>query len=182
MFYPFEMIAGIYPLSINIVRRKARDRDIRISHDREGIGSIINDAMAYADDGMPGALRRDKFTTLQVETTDYRTAVLSPSVSRGICDMKGIMQALGLAMGIMAKEKVKTKMWLRGFYMIFEEAGHYDHDSGRRYRGERSRIMLGDIHKHYVIRSKPGYPQRRRLALNTLTMENIRTLDERLHT
>ncbi|NIP36025.1 MAG: hypothetical protein GWN18_13770, partial [Thermoplasmata archaeon] len=51
--------------------------------------------------------------------------MLSPSLSRGVCDLRSIMQALGLGMGIMAKDKVRTKTWLRGFYMIFEEPGHY---------------------------------------------------------
>ena len=112
----------------------------------------------------------------QVETFDYRTAVLSPSISRGVCDLTSIMQALGLAMGIMAKQKVHTKMWLRGFYLIFEEPGHYDVESGNRYRGERTRIMLGDIHKHFALRSRPGYPQSRRMALGTLTMQDVSTL------
>ncbi len=181
-FYTWDQITGIYPLTINIVRRTGRTKGVTIGHGNEGIGAVINEILAYADDGLAGATRRDKFTTLQVETFDYRTAVLSPSFSRGVCDIRSIMQALGLGMGIMAKDKVRTKTWLRGFYLIFEEPGHYDADSGNRYRGERTRIMLGDIHKHYVLRSRPGYPQRRRMALETLTMQDVSTLDERLRT
>ena len=182
LFYTWDQVTGIYPLSINIVRRTGRTKRVTIGRGNEGIGAVINEMLAYADDGLPGDTRREKFTTLQVETFDYRTAVLSPSISRGVCDLTSIMQALGLAMGIMAKQKVHTKMWLRGFYLIFEEPGHYDVESGNRYRGERTRIMLGDIHKHFALRSRPGYPQSRRMALGTLTMQDVSTLDERLRT
>lgn len=182
MFYPYEMIAGIYPVSINIVRKKGSGWVYGFSGSGESIGSMLNVALAYADDGPPGTSRRDKFITLQVETTDYRTAILSPSISKGVCDLKAIMQALGLAMGPIANQKVRTKIWLRGFYLIFEEPGHYDHESGRRVRGDRTRVMLGDIHKHYALRSIPGYPQRRRQALETLQMRDVSTLDERLRT
>lgn len=182
LFYTWDQVTGIYPLSINIVRRTGRSSRMTVRHSGDGIGSVINEMLAYADDGLPGDTRRDKFTTLQVETFDYRTAVLSPSISRGVCDMRSIMQALGLAMGIMAKDKVHTKTWLRGFYLIFEEPGYYDTESGNRYRGERTRILLGDIHKHYVLRSRPGYPQSRRMALDTLAMRDVSTLDERLRT
>ncbi len=182
MFYPWDEVAAIYPLSVIVVRKTGRTRSITVRHKSDGIGSVINEMLAYADDGLPGDTRRDKFTTLQVETTDYHTAVLSPSISRGVCDLKSIMQALGLAMGPVSKQKVKTKMWLHGFYLIFEEPGYYDVDSGNRYRGERTRVMLGDIHKHYALRSVPGYPLRRRMALDTLTMCDVRFLDERLRT
>jgi len=127
-------------------------------------------------------MRRDKFSTLQVETTDYLTAILSPSISRGYSDMTTIMRALGNALGPKAKEKVRTKTWLHGFYFILEEPGHYDVDDYKHYRGDRTRIMLGDIHKHYVLRRQAGYPQRRRMALDTMRMSDISTLDERLRT
>jgi len=183
MFYPFEKIAAIYPISINIVRKMGSGGGFSDHSDGLGsIGSIINDAMAYADDGPDASTRKDKFTTLQVETTDYQTAILCPSISRGYCDMSTIMRALGQAMGTQAKEKVRTKTWLHGFYLILEEPGHYDTESNRHYRGDRTRIMLGDIHKHYVLRSQAGYPQRRIMALGTLRMSDISTLDERLRT
>jgi hypothetical protein len=182
MFYPWDQVAGIYPLSINVVRRMGKAKGLTVRQRSEGIASVINEIMAYADDGLPGETRKDKFATLQVETTDYQTAVLSPSISRGVCDMRAIMGALGRAMGPIAKQKVQTGAWLRGFYLIFEEPGNYDVETRNRYRGERTRIMLGDIHKHFVLRSRPGYPQRRRMALETLTMRDVRTLDERLGT
>lgn len=182
MFYPYEMIAGIYPVSINIVRKVGRGW-IGLHHDNlVSVGSIINEAMAFADDGPRGSMRKDKFITLQVETTDYRTAILCPGISRGYCDLTAIMQSLGSAMGPQAKQKVRAKTWLRGFYLIFEEPGHYDHDTGHHQRGDRTRVMLGDIHKHYALRCRQGYPQRRRMALETLRMKDISTLDERLRT
>jgi hypothetical protein len=182
VFYPFNRIASIYPISINIVRKMGSGGFRIHNEDLENLGSIINEVMAYADDGPPGAARKDKFSTIQVETTDYRTAILCPSISRGYCDMAAILEALGRAMGPQAKEKVRTKTWLHGFYLILEEPGHYDSESRHHYRGDRNRVMLGDIHKHYVLRSQKGYPQRRRMALETLRMRDIRTLDERLRT
>ncbi|MCJ2540866.1 MAG: hypothetical protein LN414_06335 [Candidatus Thermoplasmatota archaeon] len=182
MFYLFEMIAGIYPISINIVRKKGGGRKGFHSENLESFGTIINMAMAYADDGLDPSMRKNKFTTLQVETTDYQTAILCPGISRGYCNLTAIMQALGLAMGPQAKQKVRTKMWLHGFYLIFEEPGHYDSESPSYRRGDRTRVMLGDIHKHYALRSQSGYPLRRRLALDTLRMQDISTLDERLRT
>lgn len=180
MFYPFEEIAGIYPISINIVRKMGGGRMGIHSENLESFGSIINEAMAYADDGPAASMRKDKFTTLQVETSDYQTAILCPGISRAYCDLTAIMQALGLAMGPQAKQKVRTKTWLHGFYLIFEEPGHYDRESRSYRRGDRTRIMLGDIHKHYALRSLQGYPLRRMRALKTLRMADISTLDERL--
>ena len=182
MFYPFEKIAGIYPISINIVRKKGGGWEGVHSENLESFGSIINEAMAYADDGPATSMRKNKFTTLQVETTDYQTAILCPGISRGYCDLTAIMQALGRAMGPPAKQKVRTKTWLHGFYLIFEEPGHYDRESQSYRRGDRTRVMLGDIHKHYALRSQAGYPLRRRMALDTLRMQDISTLDERLRT
>ena len=183
MFYPWDRIAAIYPITINVVRKMGSGGPSRVHTDGvEAIGSLINEAMAYADDGPSPSLRKDKFSTLQVETTDYLTAILSPSISRGVSDMRTIMRALGVAMGPKAKEKVRTKTWLHGFYFILEEPGRYDVENTKRYRGDRTRIMLGDIHKHYALRRQAGYPQRRRVALDTMHMSDISTLDERLRT
>lgn len=182
-FYPWEMIAGIYPMNITIVRKMGAERNgFHVDGPAQGLASALNKAMAYADDGPDASTRKERFTTLQVETTDFRTSILSPSISRGQSNVRALTKAIGTALGPRAREKVMTSMGLHGFYMILEELGHYDTEHHTRDKGGRSRILLGDIHKHYVLRSRPGYPERRRQALQTLNMRDISTLDERLRT
>jgi len=69
-----------------------------------------------------------------------------------------------------------------GAYFIFEEPRHHDVSQDTYYRGARNRILLGDLHKHYIIRSQEGYSQRRKATNRILKMENIRMLDEFLGT
>ena len=92
------------------------------------------------------------------------------------------MEALGIALGPRAKQVVRMDQWLTGAYFIFEEPRHHSASDDRSYRGDRNRVLLGDLHKHYVIRSQEGYGQRRKATNRILKMENIRMLDEYLGT
>jgi hypothetical protein len=177
-FYPFDMIAGIYPIRIRLVRNY-KEGAIRIPAGADDernypYGTLLISAFAMSDG--PDVADADNIVeTLQVETNDYKTAVLCPDISGEYSNLRGMVKALGIAMGPEAKQKVRLKLWLQGFYMIFEEAPA----EGYRH-GLRSRIMMGDIHKHYALRALQGYPLRRMNALRTMKMTDIGTLDERL--
>ncbi|NOQ53773.1 MAG: hypothetical protein GQ558_04110 [Thermoplasmata archaeon] len=189
-FYPYAMIAAMYPIKIGIIRKVGRGRTYTESSDGRFmfIGSSINALWALGDDhtsmGWP-IMPTDSpniVTAIQVETKDFRTAILCPEISSGGCEVQSVVKALGKALGPGARQLVRLEFQLGGGYYIYEEPGYYDHEHRRQYRGDRSRIMLGDLHKHYILRSQPGYAERRKQANRVMLMADISMLDDYLRT
>jgi hypothetical protein len=182
-FYTWERIAAIYPIRIRMIRKEA-DQGIDTTHH----SLTINDALAWSDDFNeegpygPKSEPPDWVTAIQVETIDYRTSLLCPGVPGVDCRTREVVEAMGVALGHRAKQVVRMDQWLTGAYFIFEEPRQHDVNQDTTHRGDRNRVLLGDLHKHYVIRSQEGYGQRRKATNRILKMENIRMLDEYLGT
>ena len=189
-FYPYEMIAAMYPIKIGIIRRVGRGRTYTEFSDGRfrSIGSSINTLWALGDDhqsmGWPvmSTDSPDVVTAIQVETKDFRTAILCPEISSGGCEVRSVVKALGKALGPGARQLVRLDIKLGGGYYIHEEPGYFDREHRTQHRGDRNRIMLGDLHKHYVLRSQPGYAERRKQANRVLHMADISMLDDYLWT
>ncbi len=187
-FYPWERIASIYPIRIRMIRKEAGLRYSDRSWSGTHYSLSINDALAWTDDyneerpSGPKSPPSDWVTAIQVETIDYRTALLCPGVPGVDCRTREVVEALGVALGPRAKQVVRMDQWLTGAYFIFEEPRQHDVNQDTTHRGDRNRVLLGDLHKHYVIRSQEGYGQRRKAMNRILKMENIRMLDEYMGT